>query len=72
VIEGNFPGELYVEGTKEQIEEKVKESVETAAERNGYRYILCSGCQVPDNAPLENVKYFLEAGQRYGRRPSAS
>ncbi len=72
VIEGNFPGELYVEGTKEQIEEKVKESVETAAERNGYKYILCSGCQVPDNAPLENVKYFLEAGQRYGRRPTAS
>jgi len=72
VIEGNFPGELYVDGTKEQIEEKVKESVETASEGNGYRYILCSGCQVPDNAPLENVQYFLEAGQRYGHRPSAS
>lgn len=72
VIEGNFPGELYVDGTKEQIEEKVKQLVETAAAGNGYRYILCSGCQVPDNAPLENVQYFLEAGQRYGRRPSAS
>jgi len=72
VIEGNFPGELYIEGTREQIEEKVRESVEIAAEPSGYRYILCSGCQVPDNAPLENVRYFLEAGQRYGRLPSAS
>jgi len=72
VIEGNFPGELYIEGTKEQIEEKVKESVEIAAEPNGYRYILCSGCQVPDTAPLENVRTFLEAGHRYGKRPPVS
>lgn len=67
VIEGNFPGELYFQGTREQIEEKVKESVEIAAEPNGYRYILCSGCQVPDNAPLENVRIFLDAGKHYGR-----
>lgn len=72
VIEGNFPGELYVEGTKEQIEEKVKESIEIAAEPSGYKYILCSGCQVPDNAPLENVKYFLESGRQYGRYEKAS
>ncbi len=72
VIEGNFPGELYIEGTKEEIEEKVKESVEIAAEPNGYRYILCSGCQVPDTAPLENVRTFLEAGHRYGKRPLVS
>jgi len=71
-IEGNFPGELYVDGTKEQIEAKVQELLATAAEPNGYRYILCSGCQVPDNAPLENVRMFLEAGHRYGqRRPVA-
>jgi len=71
VIEGNFPTELYIHGTKEEIEEKVKECIDTAAEPNGYRYILCSGCQVPDNAPLENVKHFLECGKRYGRRQKA-
>ena len=63
---GNFPGELYIEGTKEQIEEKVKESVAIAGEPNKYRYILSSGCQVPDTAPLDNVRAFLEAGRRYG------
>jgi uroporphyrinogen decarboxylase len=67
VIEGNFPGELYVEGTKEQIEEKVKESIDTAAEPSGYKYILCSGCQVPANAPLENISHFMEFGRQYGR-----
>ncbi len=68
VIEGNFPGELFIEGTKEEIEEKVKESIDTAAEPNGYRYILCSGCQVPDTAPLENVSHFLNAGKKFGSR----
>jgi len=72
VIQGNFPGELYVEGTTTEIEEKVKESVEIAAEPSGYRYVLCSGCQVPENASLENVRYFLESGHRHGRRPLTS
>lgn len=67
VIEGNFPTELYAEGTKEQIEGRVKECIDTAAEPSGYKYILCSGCQVPDNAPLENVSHFLEVGRQYGR-----
>lgn len=69
VIEGNFPGELFIQGTREEIEEKVKESIDIAGEANGYRYILCSGCQVPDTAPQENVTYFLNAGKQYGSHP---
>jgi len=45
----------------------VKQSIDIAAEPNGYKYILCSGCQIPDNAPLENINHFLEAGRQYGR-----
>jgi len=71
VIEGNFPGELYMQGTREEIEEKVKESIDIAGKANGYRYILCSGCQVPDTAPQENVTHYLNAGKLYGRRPLA-
>lgn len=67
VIEGNFPSELYVEGTKEEIAERVRDSIDIAAEPNGYKYILCSGCQIPDNAPLENINHFLEVGRQYGR-----
>lgn len=67
IIEGNFPGELYIEGSRDQIEQKVKESIEIAAAPNDYRYILCSGCQVPDTAPMENVQIFMEAGRQFGK-----
>ena len=64
-IIGNTPTEMFLRGTREQIEEAVKEGIATAAEGNGY--ILCSGCQVPEPAPLENVHSYLEAAHRYGR-----
>ena len=65
VVEGNCPTGLYLTGTMEEIEAQVRECINVAAAGNGY--ILCSGCQVPDNAPLENVRHFLEFGRRYGR-----
>jgi MtaA/CmuA family methyltransferase len=65
VVEGNCPTGLFLTGTMEQIEAQVKECVDIAAA--GKNYILCSGCQVPDNAPLESVSRFLEFGRRYGR-----
>ncbi len=64
-IIGNASTEMFLGGTREQIEEAVKEGIATAAEGNGY--ILCSGCQVPELAPLENVHSFLEAAHTYGR-----
>ena len=64
-IIGNASTEMFLGGTKEQIEEAVKEGIATAAEGNGY--ILCSGCQVPELAPLENVHSFLDAAHTYGR-----
>lgn len=66
-IEGNFPGQLYVDGPMDAIEVKVKDSIATAAVPNAYRYILCSGCQIPDNAPVEHVQHFPKCGHRYGR-----
>jgi uroporphyrinogen decarboxylase len=66
-IEGNFPGELYIDGPKDAIEAKVKESIAIAAVPNAYKYILCSGCQIPDNTPVEHIQHFLECGRRYQR-----
>jgi uroporphyrinogen decarboxylase len=65
VIIGNVETSLFVEGTKEQIEESVRNCVEIAAK--GSAYILASGCEIPINASAENVKYFLEAAHKYGR-----
>jgi uroporphyrinogen decarboxylase len=64
IIRGNIEGEIFSEGTKEQIESAVKECIETASQDNAY--VLSTGCQIPLNAPLENVQHFLEAAQRYG------
>jgi uroporphyrinogen decarboxylase len=69
VVEGNCPTGLFLTGTPEDIEAQVRECVDVAAAGNAY--ILCSGCQVPDSAPLENVRHFLEFGRRYGRYENA-
>lgn len=64
VVIGNVPTELFVGGTKEQIEAAVKACIETAAD--GSAYILSSGCEIPYNASLETIKYFMNAGHQHG------
>lgn len=63
-IRGNVATELFVDGTKEQIEEAVKNCIEIAAP--GSAYILSPGCQIPLNAPVEKIRYFWEAALEYG------
>lgn len=65
VIMGNVPTPLFAEGTKEQIDAAVKECIDTAAK--GSKYVLCSGCEIPFNSRKENISYFLEAANKYGR-----
>lgn len=64
VIRSNIGAEIFLEGTKEQIEQAVKDCIDTAAE--GSAYILSTGCQVPLNAPIQNVRYYVESAQKYG------
>jgi uroporphyrinogen decarboxylase len=66
VLIGNAPTEVFLSGTKEEIGDAAKEGIDTAAAGNGY--ILCSGCQVPDLAPIENTIHFLRAAHTYSRR----
>lgn len=65
LIVGNVPTELFLEGTKEQLEDAVKTCISIAAKDSGY--ILCSGCEVPFNSPFENVKHYLAIGKEYGQ-----
>lgn len=65
LIVGNVPTELFLEGTKGQIEKAVKDCIKIAAKGSGY--ILCSGCEVPFNSPIENVQHYMAAGKEYGR-----
>lgn len=64
VAMGNVPTSLFAEGTKEQMEEAVKNCLDIAAQ--GSAYVLCSGCEIPYHSSLENVRTFLEAGRKYG------
>jgi len=64
VIRGNIGGEIFSEGTREQIHEAVRNCVETAS--GSRKYVLSTGCQIPLNAPLEQVKHFIEAALQYG------
>lgn len=64
VIRGNLPMELFLNGSREEIEQSVKACIETAAE--GSAYILSHGCTIPPDAPLERIRYYMEAAFRYG------
>ncbi len=65
VVIGNIAPMLFATGTKEDIEAAVKECMDSAAGDSGY--ILSSGCAIPPHTPLENMKYFMEAAEKYGR-----
>lgn len=64
IIRGNIGGEIFADGTKEEIDEAVKQCLEIDSGSN--RYVLSTGCQIPLNAPLDQVRHFIEAAQRYG------
>jgi len=65
VVRGNIAAETFLEGTKEQIEQAVKDCIDTAAK--GSAYILSTGCQIPLETPIQNARYYLEAAERFGR-----
>jgi uroporphyrinogen decarboxylase len=65
IIRGNIGAEIFTEGTKERIEEAVKNCIDIASKTNAY--VLSTGCQIPLNTPLENVRHFMDAAIKYGK-----
>ena len=59
--------ELLLHGTKEQIEDQVKECIRLAGPGGGY--CLGSDHSVHDDLPNENVFAVYEAGRKYGKYP---
>lgn len=64
VIMGNVPTMLFAQGTREEMEAAVKACVDTAAK--GGAFLLSSGCDIPANSKPENIRWFLEAAQKFG------
>jgi len=64
VVIGNVAPLLFANGTEKEIEDAVAKCLKTAANRKNY--ILGSGCAVPPQTPLNNIKAFMEAAEKYG------
>ena len=65
VLVGNVATSLFVNGTKEEIEASVKECIRVAAP--GGAYVVSSGCELPYNATVERVQFFVKAAQEHGK-----
>jgi uroporphyrinogen-III decarboxylase len=58
---GNVSTGLLLEGKPDQVAAAATECLE----RGGPRLILSSSCDVPADAPKENVKALVEAGRKW-------
>ncbi|MEM3406432.1 MAG: uroporphyrinogen decarboxylase family protein [Nitrososphaerota archaeon] len=63
-IMGNINTSLLRSGKIEEIEIEVKKCIEKVAMNGGY--ILSSGCEVPIDTPIENIKALVTSSKKYG------
>ena len=62
------PVETMILGTPEDVDKAVKHCIKEAYDsKNGY--ILCTGCDLNGNIPLENLDAFMNAARKYGKFP---
>jgi len=65
-IEGNVkPTRTLSSGRPQDVEMEARECIRKAAPGGGF--ILSSGCELPLNTPLENVRALVLAAKKYGR-----
>lgn len=65
------PVETMILGTPEDVDKAVKHCIKEAYDsKNGY--ILCTGCDLNGNIPLENLDAFMNAARKYGKFPISS
>ena len=65
VLVGNVATTLFVSGTKDEMWTSVEECIRVAAP--GGAYIISSGCELPYNATIERVQFFVHAAQEHGQ-----
>lgn len=65
VLVGNVATTLFVSGSKEEMDASVKECIRAAG--SGGAYIVSSGCELPYNATVERVQFFVKAAQEHGK-----
>jgi uroporphyrinogen decarboxylase len=63
VVIGNVSPMLFATGTEKDIEEAVIKCLSIAGKNK--KFILGSGCAVPPHTPLNNLKAFMMAAEKY-------
>ncbi len=64
-IKGNVSSTLLALGTPDEVEKEARNLIDDLAPGGGF--ILASGCEVPMDAPLENVRALINAARKYGQ-----
>jgi len=64
-VMGNVKTSLYATGTREEMEEAIRNCIHTAAGGSGF--ILSSGCEIPVNSTEDRIEHFFKYGREYGR-----
>jgi hypothetical protein len=64
-IMGDVPATLLATGTRDEVLAYCRHLIETVGKGGGF--ILSSGCSLPNNAKVENVRALYEAAQQWGR-----
>jgi len=65
VVIGNVSTELFQSGSKQDMENAVRECIKVA--NKGTRFILSSGCEIPITTKPETVSTFMDAAREFGR-----
>ena len=63
-IMGDVPAELLALGSKEEVLDYCRKLIEIVGKDGGF--ILSSGCSLPPNAKVENVRAIYEAAEKWG------
>jgi uroporphyrinogen-III decarboxylase len=64
VLIGNVNTSLFFSGTRNQMQQAIKDCLAIVSKQSGY--VLASGCEVPGVAPPEKVDWFIELAKELG------
>ncbi len=64
-IKGDVPSSLLAFGTRDEVLQYCRDLIQKAGRDGGF--ILSSGCSIPANARVENVRAMTEAAEAFGR-----
>ena len=65
-LQGNIePSGVLFRGTTQQVREACRKAIEQG--KPGSRFILSSGCEVPRDTPVANLRAMIQTAQEFGR-----